>query len=40
MANDKIDVTGKFLSVIRERRKEKFGKNLYGTDGTMDVSII
>ncbi|XP_076078137.1 uncharacterized protein LOC143048369 [Mytilus galloprovincialis] len=36
MANDKIDVTGKFLSVIRERRKEKFGKNLYGTDGTMD----
>jgi len=34
------DVTNKFLHVIRDKRREKYGRMLYGSDGTDEVSFF
>jgi hypothetical protein len=34
------DVTNKFLHVIRDKRREKYGRMLYGSDGTVEVSFF
>lgn len=34
------DVSNKFLHVIREKRREKYGRVLYGSDGTVEVSFV
>lgn len=33
------DVTNKFLHVIRDKRREKYGRVLYGSDGAVEVSF-
>lgn len=39
MLAEDADVTDKFLHVIRQRRKEKYGKKLYGSDETDQVIV-
>lgn len=40
MLNEDADVADKFLHVIRERRREKYGKKTYDSDHHAEVSFI